>query len=111
MQVLCMVTAEDFCDVQCPCCQQKYVVYYSRLGKAECEEALRDVRDALLAHHVHSPLSSAHPADAFNVPAWNGPAHSSAAALLSGAPVRRPGRPRLAPLAFASGGVQHRRVS
>ena len=110
MQVLCMVTSHETCDVQCPCCNQKYVVYYSRQNKAECEEALEAVRLALLEHHLRNPLPTAHPGDAFNVPPWNGPAHASAAALLSGAPVRPPARPRSAPLTFVPN-TQQRRVS
>lgn len=110
MQVLCMVTADALCDVQCPCCQQKYLVYYSRLGKAECEEALEAVRLALLEHHIHNPLPSAHPGDAFNVPHWTGPAHASASALLSGAPVRSPAPARPGTLKLVPNG-QQRRVS
>ncbi len=110
MQVLCIVTSEDACDVQCPCCQQKYTIYYSRQGKQEREEALETVRTALLEHHLRNPLASAHPGDAFNVPAWSGPAHASAAALLSGAPVGRPARTKPLPLTLVPT-AQQRRVS
>jgi hypothetical protein len=110
MQVLCMVTSHDTCDVQCPFCSQKYVVYYSRIDKAECAQALEAVRVALLEHHLRSPLPTAHPGDAFTVPPWNGPVHASAAALLSGAPVGRPVRSRPAPLTFVPN-IQQRRVS
>ena len=109
MQVLCMVTANTDCDVQCPCCSQRYIVYFSRQCKAECDEALESVRLALIAHHVSNPLASAHPGDAFNLPPWNGPVHASAAALLGGAPLRLP-RSRPAPLAFVQS-VRQRRVS
>ncbi len=85
MQALCIVTADEHCDVQCPCCGQKYNVYYSRPGKPECAECLELVRQELTEHHSQNPLASAHPGDAFNVPAWNGPVQASAAALLSGA--------------------------
>ncbi len=109
MQVLCMVTEDSQGDVQCPCCKQSYKVYYSRLHKGECEEALREVLETLAAHHVGNPLPSAHRSDCFNVPEWRGPAHASAAALLSGAPVRRPSR---APIPFVVQPVaEQRRVS
>ena len=110
MQVLCMATSEGSGDVQCPCCSQSYFVYYSRPAKAECEEALRAVITALLDHHTGNPLPSAHPGDAFNLPAWSGPVHASAAALLSGAPVRRPARARSAPITLVPVSPQ-RRVS
>lgn len=110
MQVLCVATTDDKdapYDVQCAGCGQRYRVYYSRRGKTECEEALQAVRVALAEHHVralvteaqavgqlgaHSEAHSAghagaHPGDAFNVPAWHGPAYASGAALLSGAPL------------------------
>ena len=109
MQVLCMVTAEDICDLQCPCCKQKYVLYYSRQCKAECDEALETVRATLIEHHTRNPLATAHPGDAFTIPHWSGPAHASAAALIGGAPVRAP-RTRSAPLAFVKS-TQQRRVS
>ena len=111
MQVLCMVTSDDRCDVQCPCCSQRYIVYYSRQSRTEREEALETVRLALLEHHVLTSLATAHPADAFNVPAWSGPVHASAAALLSGAPIKAPSRPRSAPLTFVPNPQQQRRVS
>ena len=108
MQVLCMAAHDGQGDVQCPCCKQTYKVYYSRIRKGECEEALEAVRTALLEHHVGNPLPSAHTSDCFNVPEWRGPAHASAAALLSGAPVRRPA---LAPIPFIAPGMGQRRVS
>ena len=94
MQVLCVVTTDDPWDVQCPGCGQRYRVYFSRLGSTECEEALQAVRVALAEHHRRATMGGAHvagssevhPGEAFNVPAWHGPAHASAAALLSGAP-------------------------
>jgi len=88
MQVLCMATADLHCDVQCPCCDQKYTIYYSRQSKTECDEARTSVLVALAAHHANNPSVTAHPADGFTVPAWNGPLHTCAAALLSGAPIR-----------------------
>ena len=102
MQALCIRTAGEHCDVQCPCCGQQYSVYYSRLGKTECAECLELVRDALVEHHRRSSLAAAHPSEPFNVPAWNGPAHASAAALLSGAPITAPIKRQAATLAPAS---------
>ena len=98
MQVLCMAIAHPDCDVQCPHCDQKYKIYYSRQNKTECDEALASVLIALTAHHANHPLIDpsipAHPADAFTVPAWNGPLHTCGAALLSGAPIIRAAAPR-----------------
>ncbi len=112
MQALCIVTADENCDVQCLCCGQKYSVYYARQDKAEREEALLLIQQALTEHHLRSPLTTAHPGDAFNVPAWSGPAHASAAALLGGAPVARAGgNKRNAPIPFVAAGEQQRRVS
>jgi hypothetical protein len=90
MQVLCMVSNDERADVTCSICGQKYAVYYSRRSEAECESALLAVQETLLKHHVADATEAAHKADCFNVPEWNGPAHMSGAALLSGAPVPRP---------------------
>ncbi len=113
MQALCIRTAGDHGDIQCPCCGQQYSVYYSRPGKTECAECLQLVRDALVEHHRRNPLASAHPSEPFNIPAWNGPAHASAAALLGGAPISPSSKRRAAPpapLAFTPA-AQQRRVS
>ncbi len=110
MQVLCMLTPEPQCDVECPCCHQKYVVYYSRPGSPECQAALEAVRMALLEHHVVNPLPSAHPGEAFNVPAWHGSARYSGAALLSGAPMWEVPRGKAAALTLVPTS-QQRRVS
>ncbi len=99
MQVLCMATADLHCDVQCPCCDQKYTIYYSRQSKTECDEARASVLAALAAHHSNNPLMSAHPADGFTVPAWNGPLHTCAAALLSGARLGTASRSKPLPIA------------
>jgi pyruvate/2-oxoacid:ferredoxin oxidoreductase beta subunit len=88
MQVLCMASNNEEASVACPSCGQTYAIYYSR-QTSDCEAALAAVRSALVEHHATDASASAHPAHAFNVPAWSGPAHMSAAALLSGAPVRR----------------------
>ncbi len=112
MQALCIVTADEICDVQCPCCGQRYSVYYARQDKAEREAALSLIQQALVDHHLRSPLATAHPGDAFNVPAWSGPAHASAAALLGGAPVSRAGKSRrTAPLPFVAAGAPQRHAS
>ena len=110
MQVLCMVTYDEACDVECPRCHQRYVVYYSRFEKSECQTALEAVSAALLAHHLHSPHPTAHPSDAFNIPSWSGPAHASAAALLSGAPIGKLAQPRGVTLTLLPS-QQQRRVS
>ncbi len=110
MQVLCMLTSDSEADVECPCCKQKYVVYYSRRDKAECEQALLAVIAALSEHHLRSHLPSAHPGDAFNVPHWHGHAHVSGAALLSGAPIGPPARIRNSTLTLVPS-QQQRRVS
>ncbi len=89
MQVLCMASNGDRVDIVCPACGQKYAVYYSRQLTAECERALAAVHAALLGHHDTDKTAAAHPAGAFNVPEWKGPAHMSGAALLSGAPINR----------------------
>ncbi len=89
MQVLCMASSNEPADVACPACGKQYAVYYSRRFSEECETALDAVRATLLEHHRDEATSVPHPVDIFNVPAWSGPAHMSAAALLSGAPVRR----------------------
>ncbi len=89
MQVLCMASNDEKADVTCPSCGQKYAVYYSRQFSPERAKALDSVRAALVQHHVEDASANAHPSTLFNVPAWSGPAHMSAAALLSGAPVRQ----------------------
>ena len=118
MQVLCMATADLHCDVQCPFCDQKYTIYYSRQSKTECDEARASVLTALAAHHADNPSMSAHPADGFTVPAWNGPLHTCAAALLSGArlkaatPPRKPLPVAPSPIALVPPNTQQqRRVS
>ena len=92
MQVLCMVSKGDEADVACPLCGSAYKLYYSRMGKSEREVALRSVRLTLVEHHRESGAAQqAHPPGSFNVPAWRGDAHASAAAVLSGAPVENSG--------------------
>lgn len=110
MQVLCMTASADNCGVECPVCHQRFAIYYSRTDAAECAQARESVMVALLEHHSITELSAAHPADAFNVPAWDGPAHASAAAMLSGAPLRPGPRARSASLTIVPN-QQHRRVS
>lgn len=109
MQVLCMVTSEQDCDVHCPCCNQRYRVYYARQDRQEQEAALSEVQQVLAGHHAESPLASAHPHDCFTVPAWHGQLHSCAAALISGAPIGRRTRAKAAPLAMMAS-TQQRRV-
>ncbi len=123
MQVLCIATADLHCDVQCPCCDQKYTIYYSRQSKAECDEARASVLVALAAHHVNNSSILAHPAEGFTVPAWNGPLHTCAAALLSGARLGAAAASRSkpvpiapspvapSPIALVPSNAQQRRVS
>lgn len=89
MQVLCMASNDEQADVVCATCGQHYDVYYSRPFTSECETALASVLSTLLEHHANDASAAAHPGEVFNVPAWSGHAHMSAAALLSNAPVRR----------------------
>jgi hypothetical protein len=110
MQVLCMPASAEKCDIECPVCRQKFAIYYARTDAHECSEARETVAAALLEHHGVSHLPSAHPVEAFNVPAWDGPAHASAAAMLSGAPVPPPSRYKSAPLTVLPN-PQQRRVS
>jgi hypothetical protein len=89
MQVLCMASNDEQADVVCATCGQRYAIYYSRPFTSECEGALASVLSTLLEHHANDATAAAHPGEVFNVPAWSGHAHMSAAALLSNAPVRR----------------------
>ena len=89
MQVLCMVSTEDQADLCCPVCGRAYKVYCSRTGASECEKAVVLARDAIIEHHAGNLTADAHPSSAFNVPAWRGDAHTSAAAMLGGAPLAR----------------------
>jgi hypothetical protein len=110
MQVLCTPASADKCDIECPVCHQHFAIYYSRTDATECSEAREAVSVALLDHHHADNLASAHPADGFNVPAWDGPVYASAAALLSGAPVRPSSRLKSTPLTVLPN-PQQRRVS
>jgi hypothetical protein len=110
MQVLCMLASAEKCDIECPVCHQRFAIYYSRTDATECTEARETVAAALLEHHSVSNLPGAHPVDAFNVPAWDGPAHASAAAMLSGAPLLPPSRWKSSPLTVLPN-PQQRRVS
>jgi len=85
MQVLCM-TSENFADVECKVCGQKYALYYERKSEAERQEAIERVHQTLVNHHVMGNEPSVHPQKPFNVPEWSGPAHMSGAAILGGAP-------------------------
>jgi hypothetical protein len=102
MQVLCVRTTEPGGDAECPVCHTHYQVYYSRQDRAECAHALKQVMAALLADHAGNPSQDAHPADAFNVPAWNGPVHASGAALLCGVRLPALNRPEAVPAPVAT---------
>jgi hypothetical protein len=110
MQVLCMSASAEKCDIECPLCKQKFAIYYARTDATECSQARETVAAALLEHHSTGHPSSPHPDEAFNVPAWDGPAHASAAAMLSGAPIFPPSRQKSAPLTVLPN-PQQRRVS
>lgn len=110
MQVLCMATSEQDCDVHCPCCAQRYRVYYARLDPKEQEAARAEVLAELACHHADNPLPSAHPQECFTVPEWHGPLHSCAAALLSGAPIKAPTKSKPGTLTMMTA-TQQRRVS
>jgi hypothetical protein len=62
------------------------VVFWERPSREEQAETLRALMDELRAHHQMSDADAAHPEHGFNVPAWDGPAGFSAAALLGNAP-------------------------
>jgi hypothetical protein len=110
MQVLCMVTSEEDCDVHCPCCAQRYRVYFARMNREEQAVALHEVRAALASHHGENALPSAHPHECFTVPEWLGPLHTCAAALLSGAPIRPPAKSKPGTLSLVPS-AQQRLVS
>ena len=86
MQVLCVAT-EEYGEVVCKVCGEKYKLYFARPSHPEREQAVEMVIQALANHHLTADGQSAHPQKPFNVPQWSGPAELSAAALLGGAPI------------------------
>jgi hypothetical protein len=85
MQVLCKKSMTSS-DVRCRVCGQSFVVFWERHSREEQAEALCQLMDELRAHHKKNDSAEAHPEHGFTVPAWDGPAAFSGAALLGNAP-------------------------
>ena len=85
MQVLCKAS-NTASDIRCSICGQGFLVYFTRTSAQERDQRRSEVQKALREHHLTSNHLSAHPAQAFNLPAWSGAPEFSAAALLGGAP-------------------------
>jgi hypothetical protein len=85
MQVLCKSSNERV-EAQCSVCGQGFELYWERQTPAEQAESLKEVEAALRDHHSNNPDASAHPADGFLIPAWDGPLAYSGAAILGNAP-------------------------
>jgi hypothetical protein len=84
--VLCSLSHEGS-DVRCLICGQGFIVYWSRLSRAQQGECRGIVQEQLRQHHIDARDPGAdrriHPRSAFNVPDWTGVAHVSPAALNS----------------------------
>jgi hypothetical protein len=85
MQVLCRKSMVSS-DVRCSVCGQSFVVFWERSSPSEQAEARSLVMQELREQHIHADDASAHPDLGFNVPAWDGSAAYSGAALLGNAP-------------------------
>ncbi len=85
MQVLCKAS-NAASDVRCQVCGQGFLVYWSRCAPEARARCRADVMEALRAHHDADLSKVAHPQAGFNLPAWDGEPHVSAAALLGNAP-------------------------
>lgn len=85
MQVLCKKSMTSS-DVRCSVCGQGFVVFWERSSREEQAEAIGQLMNDLREHHLDGDDASAHPDHGFNVPAWDGPAAYSGAALLGNAP-------------------------
>ncbi|HEX3472214.1 MAG TPA: hypothetical protein VHT28_13605 [Silvibacterium sp.] len=81
------MATEEYADVICEICREKYKLYFERPSQEEREQAVAMVIQALANHHVTADGSWVHPQKPFNVPEWSGPPEWSAAALLGGAPI------------------------
>ena len=86
MQVLCKAS-NTASDIRCSICGQGFLVYFTRTSPQERDQRRSEIQLALREHHLTSNHLSAHPLEAFNLPAWSGAPQFSAAALLGGAPV------------------------
>ncbi len=85
MQVLCKAS-NSASDIRCNICGQGFLVYWTRTSPVEQAAARIEILKALRAQHASGNDVSAHPTAGFNLPAWDGDARSSAAALLGNAP-------------------------
>ncbi|RXS93314.1 hypothetical protein [Silvibacterium dinghuense] len=81
------MATNDSADIACTVCGHQYKLYFERPSEKERAEAVRKVESALKEHHLSGKDNSVHPAKPFNIPAWRGPAMSSGAAMLGGAPL------------------------
>ena len=85
MQVLCKASSSAS-DVVCGVCGQGFLVYWTRSSAAERALSAAEIQKALREQHCGSDAPSVHPRQGFHLPAWDGEARFSAAALLGGAP-------------------------
>jgi hypothetical protein len=72
-------------DVRCLICGQGFIVYWSRLSRAQQGECRGIVQEQLRQHHIAAKDPNAdrriHPRSAFNVPDWTAVPHLVPAAL------------------------------
>ena len=87
MQVLCVPT-EECGEIICEICAKQYKLYFERSSREDREQAIAQVLQALVQHHIQDEGIDAHPERPFNVPEWSGRPELSGAALLGGAPLR-----------------------
>jgi hypothetical protein len=85
MQVLCKKSMTS-CDIRCKVCGQGFVVFWERHSRDEQAEAVRLLTDEIRNHHSNNDGAEAHPEYGFNLPAWDGIAAFSGAAVLGNAP-------------------------
>lgn len=85
MQVLCKTTS-DSPDVCCTICGQGFVLLWDRESRAERALAQREILKTLRNHHHKLSGPNAHPQHGFVIPAWDGSAAYSGAAILGNAP-------------------------
>jgi hypothetical protein len=85
MQVLVKSTSEN-AQTRCNVCGEGFALYWERQTQEERDEALKEVEAVLISHHASGSGVAVHPEQGFVVPAWNGPASASGAAILGNAP-------------------------
>jgi hypothetical protein len=85
MQVLVKSTSEN-AQARWSVCGQGFALYWERQTPTEQDEMLKEVEAALKSHHANRDGVEAHPEQGFVVPAWDGPAAASGAAILGNAP-------------------------